>query len=548
MGQVSRAIARLLINNGLMSTSRILASIAIFVVIGFAPATAQPVVDDSVLALIEHHTIDNGQVMEIARTITDLNGPRLTGSPGLDAATEKVVTELEEWGLDNVHLSPWGPFGRGWELNRFSMHVTSPATFPVLAFPKAWSSGTGGTITGEVVLVDAQSPEDLERYRGQLKGKIVLASQPMEVEPDFEGEATRRTDAELLGLASGTIDEMARRYSPTKRAEWRFQSQVLSFVYDQGPALIVDRSYKADRGTIAVSQALVPAGDNTDWRTRPKAWEIGREHVIPQVSVSTEHYNRLYRLAKSGEPLEIEVDLNVTWHDDDPMENNIIADIPGTDPEIGHEIVMIGAHFDSWHAGTGATDNGAGSSVMMEVMRVLKQVYLETGSGPRRTIRLALWTGEEQGLLGSKAYIKNQVAEGSAEWNNISAYYNLDNGTGRIRGVYLQGNHKIEPIFREWLKPYTGVGAQTLSMGDTGGTDHLSFDNVGIPGFQFIQDPIAYSPVTHHSNMDTFDHLIEEDLKQAATVIAGFVYNTAQRDEKLPRKELAKQHEAEVAN
>lgn len=523
-----------------------------------ASVSAQPVVEDSALALIKELTMDNSEVMEIARMLTDVHGPRLTGSPGLDEATMWAVSQLEEWGLDNVHLDPWGPFGRGWELNRFSMHVTSPTTFPVLAFPKAWSSGTDGKVTQEVILVDVKTEEDFEKYRGRLKGKFVMVSQPADVVPDFEGAATRRTDTQLLDLASASLNGGSRRYTEEQLAANRFRSKVASFVYEEGPAAIFDRSYKADRGTIAVSQASVPRPPDAGWRDGPKAWDSDRDYVIPQVSLATEHYNRLYRLAKSGHTIEIELELDVTWFDDDPMENNIIAEIPGVDPEIGSEIVMLGGHFDSWHAGTGATDNAAGSSVMMEVMRILKQVYAERGTGPRRTIRLALWTGEEQGRHGSRAFIKNHVAEAGDsgerpvstmdDWELISAYYNMDNGTGKIRGVFLQGNEAIRTIFREWLKPYKDLGAQTLTITNTGGTDHLSFDAVGIPGFQFIQDGIAYRAVTHHSNMDTFDHLVEDDLKQAANVIAGFVYNTAQRDEMLPREELNEPEAVGMAN
>ncbi|MFV1981877.1 MAG: M28 family peptidase, partial [Rhodothermia bacterium] len=500
---------------------------------GFVSVSAQPVIDDSVLALIEQQTVDNSQVMEIARMMNDVYGPRLTGSPGIDEATAWAVSQLTEWGLENVHLDPWGPFGRGWELNRFSMNVTAPTTFPVLAFPKAWSSSTDGKVTQEVVLVDVKTEEDFEKYRGRLKGKFVMVSQPADVEPDFEGEATRRTDTQLLDLASASLDGGGRRYTEEQLAAYRFRGKVATFVYEEGPAAIFDRSYKADRGTIAVSQASVPRPADAGRHGGPKAWDIDRDYVIPQVSLATEHYNRLYRLAESGQKVEIELELDVTWFDDDPMENNIIAEIPGTDPEIGDEVVMLGGHFDSWHAGTGATDDGAGSSVMMEVVRVLKQVYAQKGTGPRRTIRIALWTGEEQGLLGSRAYIRNNVAEAGEngerpvstmeEWDKISAYYNMDNGTGKIRGVFLQGNDAVRPIFRDWLKPYKDLGAQTLTISNTGGTDHLAFDAVGIPGFQFIQDGIDYGSITHHTNMDTFDHLVEDDLKQAATVIAGFV-------------------------
>jgi hypothetical protein len=533
-------------------------AIAVLCSSGLTPALSQPVVEDSVLAAIETQTMENSHVMELAQMMTDVYGPRLTGSPGLERATAWTVQTLEDWGLSNVHLDEWGPFGKGWELNRFSMEVTAPVNFPVLAFPKAWSSGTNGPVSGELVLVKIETEDDFEAYRGQLKGKIVMISDPADVEPDFEGEAARRSDSELLDMANASPNTPSRRYSEEQIARWRFQGEVASFIYGEEPAVIIDRSYKGDRGLIAVSQASVPYPPDTDWRNRPKAWELDRDYVIPQISVAAEHYNRLYRLVDAGTPVTVDLELDVSWFDNDPMEHNIIAEIPGTDPKLGDQVVMLGGHFDSWHAGTGATDNASGCSVMMEVVRALKSVYDQRGEGPRRTIRLALWTGEEQGLHGSRQYIKNHVAVAGEdgekpvstqdEWTKISAYYNLDNGTGKIRGVYLQGNSAIRPIFREWLEPYKELGAQTLTINNTTGTDHLSFDAVGIPGFQFIQDGIAYNAVTHHSNMDVYDNLLEDDLKQAATVIAGFVYNTAERDEMLPRKQLKDPGEDEGAS
>lgn len=270
--------------------------------------------------------------------------------------------------------------------------------------------------------------------------------------------------------------------------------------------------------------------------------------VTPQFTLAVEHYNRIYRVLQKNLPVSLEIELDATFHEDDPMEHNVMAEIPGTDPQIGDEVVMVGAHLDSWHAGTGATDNAAGSVVMMEALRILKATYAELGKQPRRTIRIGLWTGEEQGLYGSRAYVNDHFAtiegwgrpptELKPEHETFSAYYNLDNGTGKIRGVYLQGNDRVDPIFRTWLKPFHDLGANTLTLSNTGGTDHLAFDAAGLPGFQFIQDHVTYSTRTHHSNMDVYDHAIEDDLKQAATIIASFVYHTAERDEKLPRKPL----------
>ena len=311
----------------------------------------------------------------------------------------------------------------------------------------------------------------------------------------------------------------------------------MTFLEKEKPLAVINRYFKGDLGTVFVSGARTGTGR-------------ARDHdafVIPQITISNEHYNQIFRLLHKSIPVEISLNLEVSYHNQDGMEHNIIAEIPGSD--LQDEVVMFGAHFDSWHSGTGATDNAAGSAVMMEAARILLQTFEEMSIQPRRTLRLALWTGEEQGLYGSKGYVNEHFAETDDLGNlinvkpdqeKISAYYNLDNGTGKIRGIYLQGNGAVQSIFRDWFEPFSTLEAETITLSNTGGTDHLSFDAVGIPGFQFIQDPIAYSSRTHHSNMDHWDHLVEDDLKQAATIIASFVFHTSQRDEKLPRKLLGK--------
>jgi hypothetical protein len=329
---------------------------------------------------------------------------------------------------------------------------------------------------------------------------------------------------------------------------YRFQRQVASFVLSEKPAAILDRGSKGDYGTIFVSSARVPVAPDAGWRDGPSAYDIPAPETVPQFTVAVEHYNRLVRIAQKGLPVSINLHLRVAFNEEDPMEYNVTGELDGTDPAIGDEVVILGGHYDSWHAGTGATDNATGSAVMMEAMRILKHVYAEKGTGPRRTIRIGLWTGEEQGLLGSRSYVQQHFAESDGlgqpptalkpEHEKFSAYYNMDNGTGKIRGVYMQGNAEVEPIFRSWLQPFSDLGASTLSLQNTGGTDHLAFDAVGLPGFQFIQEPMAYSTRTHHSNMDVYDHAVADDLKQAATIIASFAYHTAERDEKLPRKKL----------
>ncbi len=489
---------------------------------------------DKINEVIRTHGLQKSKVMETAEWLTDVYGPRLTGSPMLDKATEWAVQTLEDWGMENVQLHEWGPFGRGWELNHFEMHMTEPSYSPIMAYPKAWSPSTEGEVSGEVIYLNAGSKEELKQYKGKLKGKIVFLDTIRTVEEPFDAPTRRLSDSDLLKLANrGTpTPRRGRRY---RRSGANFSSELWTFMDKEQPLAVIDRSYKGDLGTIFVSGASSKEGYARDTDA----------DVIPQITMSIEHYNRIFRLLNKGISVNLSLNLKTEFTNPDLMEHNIIAEIPGTD--LANEVVMFGAHFDSWHTGTGATDNAAGSAVMMEVARILLKTIEETGIQPRRTLRLALWTGEEQGLHGSRAYVRDHYAETDRYGNpsevypaqeTVSGYFNLDNGTGRIRGVYLQGNAEVGPIFREWLAPFADLEAKTLTLSNTGGTDHLAFDAVGIPGFQFIQDPISYSTRTHHSNMDNFDHLLEDDLKQAATIIASFVFQTAQRDQKLPRKSL----------
>jgi hypothetical protein len=494
---------------------------------------AQEKVDESAVETIKKHGLEQSQVMEIAGWMTDVYGPRLTGSPMLDKATDWAVKTLKDWGMENVSLHQWGPFGRGWTLNRFEMHASSPNYFPIIGYPKAWSSGVNQA-TGEVIYLQATEEEDLKKYEGQLAGKFVLIDTIRNTEEWFDAPAKRHDDASLLNLANAPAPTPRPGSGRFNQGRFSFNRILWDFIESEKPLAVIDRSYKGDLGTVFVSGARSGSTNVRD----------NGAYVVPQVTIAVEHYNRIFRMLNKGLPVELTMDLQVAYSNEDGMEHNIIAEIPGTD--LKEEVVMFGAHFDSWHTGTGATDNGAGSSVMMEVARILLKTIEETGVQPRRTLRLALWTGEEQGLYGSRAYVADHFAnvEGRTvqslkpEQENISAYYNLDNGTGKIRGVYLQGNTQVGTIFRPWLDSFKDMGATTLSLSNTGGTDHLAFDAAGIPGFQFIQDPMAYSTRTHHSNMDNLDHLVGEDLMQAATIIASFVWHTAQRDEKLPRKSI----------
>lgn len=524
-------------------------------------------------ARIRDEGMNRSQVMHTLSYLSDVIGPRLTASPGLKRANEWTRDQLTKWRLQNAHLEPWGPFGRGWTLKRFSAQVAEPLNIPLIAYPKAWSPGTGGPITREVVYVDAKDEKDLQRFKAKLKDAIVLTAPMREVKARFEPMGTRLSENDLLALADAPepIGGVNPRYSPAQQAAQVFTMRKYQFFQAEGAALLVDPSRDGDGGTIFVQSATVPQtvtidsyAQNAPRLIQPYDKKSGP--IPQQIVLAVEHYNRIARMIEAGEKVQMTVDLAVEWQDADPTGYNTIAEIPGSD--LKDELVMLGGHLDSWHAGTGATDNGAGVAVAMEAVRILQALNLK----PRRTIRIALWTGEEQGLLGSKAYVTRHfgevptpspsltpaqpVAAGPlaatpaivapvaklikrAEYDKLDAYFNLDNGTGKIRGVYLQGNESVRPLFRQWLMPFRDLGASTLSIANTGGTDHLSFDAVGLPGFQFIQDGIEYGARTHHSNQDVFDRIQADDIKQAATIMAAFIYNAAMRDEKLPRKPLA---------
>jgi carboxypeptidase Q len=550
-------------------------SVSQFIVLGQQPAqtssasaaaqtqqpTATPDPNDPIVR-IKDEGMNRSQVMQTLSYLSDVIGPRLTASPGMRRSNEWTRDQLTKWGLQNAHLEAWGPFGRGWSLKRFSAQVSEPLDIPLIAYPKAWSPGTEGAVTAEVIYVDAKNEAELEKFKGQLKGKIVLTAPMRDVAAHFEPLGTRRDEKNLLALA----DAPDPRTNPPRNfggggggggrgAAVAFASRKLQFFQQEGAAILVDAS-RGDGGTLFVQQATVPPPVATDAaapapRALP-AYDKSAPKIAPQLVLAVEHYNRIARMLSAGEKVKMTVDLAVEWQDADPMGYNTVAEIPGTD--LKDEIVMLGGHMDSWHAGTGATDNGAGVSVAMEAVRIIQALGLK----PRRTIRLALWTGEEQGLLGSRAYVAQHFgkfeppagvtapafgppAPGSKlvvtpEYEKFDTYFNLDNGTGKIRGVYLQGNESVRALFRQWLMPFRDMGATTLSIANTGGTDHLSFDGIGLPGFQFIQDEIEYDTRTHHSNQDVFDRIQADDMKQAATIMAAFVYNAATRDEKLPRK------------
>ena len=513
------------------------------------------------IARIKEEGGKNSQVMQTLSYLTDVIGARLTGSPQLKRANEWTRDQMAKWGLQNAKLEAWGPFGRGWTLKSFDAEVIAPYSIPLIAYPKAWSPSTKGAVTGEVVYFDAKTDADLEKFKGKLQGKIVLMGDTREVKADFTGMGSRRTDEELAKMAAAPDPATMPRNNNQGMTPERMKmlvdrftaaSKRMNFVLQEGAAVVVDNSSNGSGGTIFVSGASVaqtiPA-DVTDFaalrRTllQPQQKEAEAK-MLPQMTMATEHYNRLVRVIQQGEKLKMTVNIQAEYNDNDPMSYNTVAEIPGTDPQLKDEVVMLGGHIDSWHAGTGATDNAAGVAVAMEAARIIQA----SGLKPRRTIRVGLWSGEEQGLFGSSNYVKQHFGEMSEganstlskkpEYEKLDAYYNLDNGTGKIRGVYMQGNAAAAPIFKTWLTPFAEMGATTITLSNTGGTDHQSFDRIGLPGFQFIQDEIEYNARTHHSNQDVFDRIQPEDMKQAATIMAAFVYQTAMMDEKIPRKEV----------
>jgi len=571
-----------------------------------------------VVKQIREEGLDRSKIMETISHLTDVHGPRLTGSAESKVAGDWTVEKLKEWGLQNAHLEQWGPFGRGWSLEGSSISLVEPTYSSLIAYPKAWSPSTPKTIRGEPIYLDVSTAADLDKYRGKLGKAIVLISPPRELKALFEAPAARQTTEQLLTLANADLNSQRQRGGPgggpptgripgaqaegtpasgqpapgaaappstpaeqppsqrpsgaDTRTSFTLQADKWQLAYDEGAAVVLEPG-RGDGGTVFVASATMPriadggrgSESGNPFSRGPRPWAVDAPEILPQAVLAAEHYNRIVRMIQRGAHPKLEIDIASKFYVEDQNTFNIVAEIPGSD--LKDEIVMLGAHFDSWHSGTGATDNAVGCGVALEAVRILNAI----GAKPRRTIRIGLWTGEEQGLLGSRAYVaehfgkQNMPARGGfggregggrfggggdgsrrpratyelkPEHEKISAYFNLDNGTGKVRGVYLQGNEQVRSIFRTWLSPFADMGASTLTSSNTGGTDHLSFDGIGIPGFQFIQDPIEYDTRTHHSSMDTYERIQEEDVKQAAIIMATFVYQTSMRDEKLPRKPL----------
>ena len=501
--------------------------------------------DYRTIGRIRDEGLNRSQVMDHISWLSDVYGPRLTGSPAIQQASDWAMKKFAEWGLANIHQERFA-FGKGWSLVRFSANLIEPQVQPLIGYPREWSSGTRGTVTAEVVRVSMTSDADFAKYRGKLAGKIVL-TQPARVVRLLEGPLILRMDGPAMREAETTPVPPARLgpaqaadEAPTGQASAAFRRKVDEFYKAEGVVALFDRGSDSD---------MAAGGSDLSWQTqRPDggtvfpggagARDASAGQAVPAVTLAVEHYNRMIRVIDKGVPVKVELNIDTKFYDETtPNGFNTIAELPGSN--LASEVVLLGAHFDSHPYATGATDNATGSAAMMEAVRILKAI----GVTPRRTIRLALWGAEEQGLLGSRAYVREHLADIETmalkpDHGKLSAYFNSDNGTGRVRGVWLQNNLAVRPIFEQWIEPLRDLGVTTISPRPVSQTDHVSFDNAGIPAFQFLVDRLEYNSRTHHSSMDTFDRVQREDMVQQATVIAIFAYNAAMRDEKLPRKAL----------
>jgi hypothetical protein len=496
----------------------------------FCPVTifCQESINESMMDQIKNEERNDSKLEWIAHYVTDVSGSRLTNSSGYRRACQWAKATLTEWGLANAHLEPWGNFGYGWDLVKSTLSLQKPYYEPIIAYARPWSGSTPGLITAQVLILENQDSVWIAKNAARIHGKIVLLkSQDSVIHGSFVADAHRYSDSALNAMQD----------------TYMINAEQLHYFLPIILKTIRIRGMLKKAGALGIlSMPFGNSGNNgTVFVDGFGGFRRGDQPAMPEMVLSAEACYKIERLIRSGHEVTMSMETKTRLLSDDMKGYNVLAEIPGTDPNLKDEVVMLGGHFDSWQSATGATDNGAGCIAMLEAVRILKKL----GVRPKRTIRIALWGGEEQGLLGSFHYVKNHFGDPSTmklspEQQKISVYFNLDNGSGKIRGVFAQGNDAAMPIFQAWLQPFHEVGATTVSHHNTGATDHLSFDAVGIPGFQFIQDPLDYESRVHHSNMDNYDHLFLDDLKQAATVIAAFVYNAAMRDEKMPRKELPK--------
>jgi carboxypeptidase Q len=532
-----------------------------------APAEGTEKVDLDQIHRIKGEAFERSQVMDHLFSLTDVSGPRLTGSPGFRAAADWAVGRLKGWGLADPRLEPWGPFGHGWSVTRFTCALVAPGYTPLHAVPRAFCAGTNGPVEGEVIAAPlfnegeeegirnnikrlaARLDEYATQQKGKLRGRFVMIDPVRKLAVPMEPAAERLTDAQLDDLLKAPDPMAAAAFTwpleslPADRKEREAMTATIpgevTSEFNMRRLALFDRlnAFLRDEGVLGVLASDRRGSGGIVFVQGAGGWSLGTPPAPPTVVLVSEAYNRIHRLLDHKVPVKIAMDLETRIDDSSPDGVNVVAEIPGGRRR--DEVVMLGAHLDSWHGGTGATDNAAGCAVALEAVRIIKAL----GITPDRTVRLALWSGEEQGLLGSRGYVRKHFGDPVTmkllpEHARLSGYFNLDNGTGRVRGVYLQGNDAMRPIFAAWLEPFRDLGVTTITIRNTFGTDHKSFDAVGLPGFQFIQDPIDYESRTHHSDMDVADRIQPADMMQASAVMAACVLDAANRPAMLPRKPL----------
>ena len=542
---------RLPLSRVLTLTMALLISLSVLLIPASFAQEKQEKVDAGMVNRIWEEGVNRSKIMETLSYLTDVIGPRIPGSPAMKKALEWARDKFTAWGMANAAIEPCGEFGLGWSNDYISVHMVEPSYASLLAYAKPWTLGTQGKIKGQPILAIIRTKADLEKWTGKLKGAIVLCDPPRQVHPSFKPYARRYSDEDLKQEMETPIpirpDNEPRKAKP--EIPWE---KLVEFYKSEEVSLLIESSKqnRSDFGTVRVDAY---EGDNKDHVTPGQS---------PRIVLQAETYARICRILDLKVPVTLEAEVRNTIYDRDKTGYNVVAEIPGWDKK--GEIVMLGGHIDSWTGGTGAVDNASGCAVAMEALRILKAL----GVKPKRTIRAALWTGEEEGYYGSRGYVFTHFGDTDRQilrnpdwdaydknwrnplgdskkivakpaYNRISGYFNYDNGSGRIRGIYIQENFQVRPIFEEWMKPLRDLGVTTIALQPTEGTDHLPFDWIGIPGFQFIQDPLDYFPLIHHTNQDIYDHCVAEDLVQSAIVMASFVYFTAVRDEMLPRKPLA---------
>ena len=509
-----------------MKIRKITLSIALILFFSSFVAGQKENIDLAMVYKIKQEGSRGTSIQDITFGLTDLAGPRLTGSNGINHANEWAKKKMEEMGLQNVRIEEARDFSRGgWENVKAYAALTEPYYTNFACNPVAWTGSTNGLVKGEVILMNVQTEADLDKYKGKLSGKIVLIPSTATNEIIFTPLASRLTDDQLKDLTSASIGQAGRR-SPVDfaamQAQRALRNKITELIKSEGAACIINNS-----GTYNIP------------RSNGANYKFGDPEPIPELNVPAEDAGRMERMLRRDTKVSMEVEIQNKFYPG-PKVYNVIGEIPGTDKLLKNEVVLIGAHIDSWHGSTGAADDASGCIVMLEAMRILKTLE----AAPKRTIRIALWGGEEQGLNGSRGYVEKYLVDPQTkahkpDYDKFAGYFNMDNGSGKYRGIYLQQNELVRDIFTEWLKPFADMGCSTISIRNTGGTDHLSFDGAGLPGFQFIQDEIEYGR-GYHTVMDTYERLIMSDLRQNAIITASFAWFAAQRDVKLPGKPVMK--------